>query len=278
MDRLLTSDGQSLEIRMNDPYQDIWTLRDYPGFFMAKDSIVQMPLPPSPSSDGTASPDRMWCIQSAKDSTDFTKFFNQWKTPTGSNLYRGIAGCHFCWPKLRSEGVLESEGSNDIPMATMDNKQKTCWLPAAWDIGTAEGCALSCLGKAKTPVITYLQLMYGPNKTMQLTSDRSAVEVVTKAVPCRFPAGIVVKIPVRLYGPISICWLNSCETVVKGPLNSTQFSIYEIAWLTAYSVEFGRKAMRPQDLFPERPYEPTDPDWFMEWRKGNSYWLTQTVI
>lgn len=261
MDYLLTSDAQQLRLQLNNPYQDTWSLIDYPGFFMAKDSIAPMPGPPTPGQD------QLWRIPTTRDAKEFTDFFNAWKTVTGAALYRGIAGCHFSWPRMRQDGTLESEGKNDIPMATMGNKQKTCWLPSAWDYGTAQGVSVSCLSEAKEPVMNYLKLMHSTT--------------VNVARPCRFPVGIVLKVPVRLHGAIPVCWLNACETVFKGPLNPSQYSVHEVAWLVPNGLDFTATTMRPQDLFPERPWEPKSKDWFVEWRTSNPRnddWLKQSAV
>jgi hypothetical protein len=265
MDYLLTSTGEKIKITANNPYQDIWALDGCPDFFMAKDSIVAMPLAPTPSQQ-QASQDRIWCVQSEKESKELTDFLTEWKKPSGANLYRGIPGCHFCWKRMLREGAIFSEGNNDIPMATMGNKLPTCWLPSAWDLGTAQSCALSCLAKASAPVMTYLKLMH--------------TKVVDPSHPSRFPVGIVIKIPVRLHGAVRICWLNACEIVAKGPLSATQFSVHQIAWLTVQGPDFTNTTLSAQDLFPVRPYEPKNDDWFPAWRTPPaSYdWLKQSAV
>ena len=261
MDVLLMSTGQQIQMQSNDPYQDVWSLNGYPGFFMAKDSVVALPAPPGGANSSTPN---IWHVPKGKDSTEFEAFFAKWQTPLGATLYRGIAGCHFSWKRLREEGVLYSEGNNDIPMATMGNKAPTMWLPSAWDYGSAESAAFSCLADSAAPVNTYLKLMDGN------IADRNN----------RFPVGIVVAIPVKMHGAVPICWLNPCETVVKGPLKSTQFSLHRIAWLTAKGIETTATTLQPGDLFLERPYKPKSPDWFVEWRKkvGNDNWLKQSAV
>lgn len=261
MDVLLISTGQQIQLQLNNPYQDVWALQGYPGFFMAKDSIVGLPVPPGGESSSNP---RMWRVANSKDAQEFEDFFQKWQTPLGAKLYRGIPGCHFCWKRLREESTLYSEGNNDIPMATMGNKAPTMWLPSAWDYGAAEGCAFSCLADAAAPVSTYLKLMDGN------IADRNS----------RFPVGIVVEIPVKLHGAISICWLNPCETVVKGPLKPGQFSLHRIAWLTAQGIEVTPTTFQAKDLFVERPYQPKSQDWFVEWRKkvGNDNWLKQSAV
>jgi hypothetical protein len=181
----------------------------------------------------------------------FHDFLQEWMS-NGLTLYRGFSGCHFCWPKLL-EGTLESEGKVDYPEFTMSDSGKgtTCWLPTAGK-KLAEGCSIQDIDP--------------------FTDALSRREPV--------PVGFAVKIPAGSSRNLPLCWLNTDEIVVKGPLIG-QFELCSIAWYHVGQVSFrpwptgiGRLFMPPQ-----RPYKPGSQNLIDAWWRDPSMqlWLDEVA-
>lgn len=126
---------------------------------------------------------------------------------------------------------MKSEGNEDDPTFTMSDggRGTTCWLPTA-DENIAQGVSL------------------------QLT------DVHTQALSMgqRVPIGFTVAIQAGQDRALALCWLNSGEIVVKGPLISGQYKMHSITWLEAGTPRFARwPAAFPNMFLPaQRPYQP----------------------
>jgi len=212
-------------------YQNTYEITGYAGSFYLLDTAIKK-LPTLPSE-----PEK-FCIEQAKDEAEFDQFFEEWLTDSAV-LYRGLPGCHFCWPKLRKEGRLLSEGKADLPTFTMGNTTPTRWLPSAVQEDTAAGIGLSCL------------------------DEYTKRDLKTEDVP----VGIVVKIPVGRNKALPLSWLNPGETVVQGPLGVKQFQICGVVWLLAGDYFYMRIDIAFNELFPQRPYEPKSKQAILDWFK-----------
>jgi hypothetical protein len=94
---------------------------------------------------------------------------------------------------------LKSEGNEDDPTFTMSDggRGTTCWLPTA-DENIAEGVSL------------------------QLTDVHTQALSMGQRVPIGFTVAIQAAGQDRA---LALCWLNSGEIVVKGPLISGQYKM-----------------------------------------------------
>lgn len=190
------------------------------------------------------------CYELAEENSEryLHYIIQEWRTNT-LVLYRGIAGCHFCWPGLL-EGRLESEGTNDYPTFTMNNNEGTRWLPAAEKKDIAQGASVQLIDKF----------------TLGLSDQGLTI-----------PIGITVSIPVgKSQGP-RICWLNSGEIVVRGPLESGQYNMYSITWLEKEGISYTIWPKRFPNLFlpPQRPYEPKQMEQIEKWWKSCRVWMKE---
>lgn len=131
-----------------------------------------------------------------KDPEDFTKFYDRWNSDT-LTLYRGVSSSHFSWDGMIKNHQVRSEGSNDIPTFTMGSA-KTRWIPTAdklpLTVVVATGNHTSTVGDAM----------------------RDGQENILLGAVLGFDVGKTRQTPV--------CYLNSGETVVRGPSNSFRVS------------------------------------------------------
>lgn len=143
-------------------------------------------------------------------------------------LYRGFPGCHFCWPRLLM-GQLESEGKDDRPEFTMGGGA-TRWLPTA-DRDLARGVSLQCCD----------------GFTQELARNE------------HIPIGFTVGIPAGSSRNLPLCWLNSGEIVVRGPLVSGQYLMESITWFRNGIHSYTPWPPGFTNLFlpPQRPYLPS---------------------
>ncbi len=167
---------------------------------------------------------------SIPDEILFHNFLTSWMD--GSlTLYRGFPGCHFCWPELLL-GQLKSEGNEDRPEFTMSDSGRgaTRWLPTA-ERDLARGVSLQCCD--------------------QFTRGLALHEHI--------PIGFTVKIPAGSAKRLPLCWLNSGEIVVRGPLITGQYQMESITWLRNGTTSYTAWPQGFTNLFlpPQRPYQPS---------------------
>jgi hypothetical protein len=179
---------------------------------------------------------------------EFEQFYVDWLGDV-ADLYRGIPGCHFCWPVLVRDRQLQSEGMHDIPTFTMGSNTPTRWLPTARDFDIAYICACQC-ADAHT-------------QKLSLTTD--------------VPLGIVVQVRVGRTRGIPTAWLNSGEIVVRGPLDTSQFTLHTLAWLKNTGLGQSRwpAHMDASTLMPQRPYQPGLEQTITTWWGTCLEWLTR---
>lgn len=162
-------------------------------------------------------------------------------------LYRGLPTCHFCIDHMKGYGVLKSEGTLDVPTFTMGGA-KTCWLPTASDINIARVAAMQCIDE----------------HTQYLTT----IEIV--------PVGYVLEINVMKKN--KICWLNSGEIVIQGPLKE-QFKIKEVIYFESSLgwriVDFPLDLLM-KDIPRQRPYKITSREAVKNWYE-ECYVLTERL-
>lgn len=172
------------------------------------------------------------------DEKPFHEFLLAWMANT-LVLYRGLPGCHFCWPGLL-KGKLESEGLEDYPTFTMSESGKgsTRWLPTA-ERDTAQGASVQCVDP--------------------LTKKLSLGEPV--------PIGFTVAIPAGSARNLPLCWLNAGEVVVRGPLWLPAYRMHSITWLDRQQVDFRAWPIQMPDEFlpPQRPYKPGSEKILEDW-------------
>ncbi len=217
-------------------YSNTFEVVGYPGkFYFLNTAIQQLPEPPMPGPNYEAT----YSLNGGKeDQKEFDKFFGAWCS-NSAYLFRGLPGCHFCWPPLKKEGRLKSEGKADLPIFTMGNQVKTRWLPAAAQENLAAGVALSCLDKY------------------------TKIDLKTEDVP----VGVVIKIPVGSNMAVPLSWLNPGEIVVQGPLRHDQFSICASVWLLEGDYFYLQDEVSYNKLFAQRPYEPNSKQAILDWFK-----------
>jgi hypothetical protein len=175
-------------------------------------------------------------VYTIAESEIFRDFFLNWMD--GSLLlYRGFPGCHFCWPGLL-KGKLISEGNADSPSFTMGG-EKTRWLPTAYNRDLARIVSVQCLDS--------------------YTRGLSLHEHIVIGFTVEIPAGSSRNVP--------ICWLNSGEIVVRGPLYSGQYRMESITWLRNELPSFTRWPPGFTNLFlpPQRPFQPRSALAVYEW-------------
>ncbi|WP_281629652.1 hypothetical protein [Vibrio sp. St2] len=188
---------------------------------------------------------------SAKDDEGYLhNMIKEWRRNTLA-LYRGFPGCHFCWPDLLM-GELKSEGTNDYPEFTMSDTGKgtTCWLPAA-EKNIAQGVSIQCCD--------------------QFTLGLSMQEDVA------IPIGFTVRIPVGKSQGQRICWLNSGEILVRGPLMSGQYNMDSITWMKNGGPSFTSWPAQFPNLFlpPQRPFQPAHKPQIEDWWKTCKRWMDE---
>lgn len=155
-------------------------------------------------------------------------------------LFRGISSCHFSWPGLQG-GELKSEGNADRPTFTMGNVdgEKTRWLPTAQT--DAEAAAIGI----------------------------QDVDTYTRALSMTEPVFIGLSVSIRIQVlRHSVCWYNSGELGVRGPLSAADYGFGTMLWLDAQQVLFHAwpNAVSNTTLPPQRPYKPANE------RQINSWW------
>lgn len=161
-------------------------------------------------------------------------------------LFRGIASCHFSWSGLK-DGLLASEGYADIPTFTMGNSEsnKTRWLPTAQ---LDQEAASICL---------------------------QDLDPFTKALSMSEPVFIGISVCIKISPELNVvCWYNSGELGVRGPLSQSEYGIATMAWLDALQVVFQpwpidvAKTSLPE----QRPYKPAiELDINRWWAKSQSW-------
>lgn len=209
-------------IQLSKHYQNRWQVMDGELYIDLQATAITVKPTNAPPSCNAA-----YRIQ---DEILFHNFLTSWMD--GSLvLYRGFPGCHFCWPDLLM-GQLKSEGDEDKPEFTMSDSGKgtTRWLPTA-SRDLARGVSLQCCD--------------------QFTRGLALHEHI--------PIGFTVKIPAGSSKKLSVCWLNSGEIVVRGPLISGQYQMESITWLRNGITSYTMWPLEFPNLFlpPQRPYKPS---------------------
>lgn len=165
-------------------------------------------------------------LTSDSDIDEFEKFYSAWHNNT-AYLYRGIAGCHFSWDRVKGL-ELKSEGDSDIPTFTMGGS--TRWLPGDFSDTVPASIAMG-------------------------NCDAYTAEL-TKNVAV--PMGAVLKIKVGRTVGVPVAYLNAGEIVVRGPLSWPKFDVHCLVWLTPKQVAKTPwpGGLPPKHLMPLRPYQP----------------------
>ena len=167
----------------------------------------------------------------------FIAFFMKW-IQEDLYLYRGFPGCHYCWPELLN-GILRSEGQRDYPEFTM-GQSGTKWLPTADDVDLAQGVSIQCIDKYTKALSLIDKVPIG--FTVRIFANTSTVH-------------------------LPLCWLNSGEIVVQGPLRVGQYSLHSITCLHKNALSFRPwpATFLPTALPPQRPYEPASQQLIDDW-------------
>jgi hypothetical protein len=233
----LVSDYYMVPIKRSSRYNKCWQI-------MGKELYIE-----DQNVEGTQKPLRSPSSLSEayrlrQDEVGFYGFLTKWMN--GSLiLYRGFPGCHFCWPNLMA-GTLRSEGIEDKPEFTMGGSASR-WLPAAAQQQLARGVTLQCLDK--------------------FTRELALREHI--------PIGFTVEIPAGSSRNVPLCWLNSGEIVVRGPLQLSQYHIESVTWFRNGDFLFTGWPERFSDLFlpPQRPFNPTNAKHVYEWWDACQVWM-----
>jgi hypothetical protein len=179
---------------------------------------------------------------------EFDEFYAAWLNGA-AHWYRGFNCSHFAYPEIR-KGLLLSEGFEDIPTFTMDNDQKTRWLPGCWDRALCEGVSIS--------------------GTDQPTA---ALSVAESSYP--IPVAIAVHVTLGINIPVPIAWMNPGEQLIRGPMGEGSgqgtFDVCSMVWFRKRNPEITRWNLSCEFLPPERPYNPTE-DQIQKWWAGCEEW------
>jgi hypothetical protein len=233
----LVSDYFMVPIKPSTKYKTCWQVMDKE-FYVTAMAVEKIQKPRgAPSSLSEA-------YRLREDEVAFHDLLTKWMN--GSLiLYRGFPGCHFCWPDLM-DGKLISEGIEDKPTFTMGGA-RTRWLPAAeqWDLAV------------------------GPTRQCLDTFTRGL------ALHKHIPIGFTVKILAGSSRNVPLCWLNSGEIVVRGPLYLSQYHIESITWFRNEALSYTDWPERFSDLFlpPQRPFNPTNAIHVDEWWDACQVWM-----
>lgn len=167
---------------------------------------------------------------------DFSEMFNAWKTNT-LTLVREFTTDHFSWPALiDNPSMLVSEGDYDSPTFTMDNTHKTRWIPTAYYPNYPNGIGAIAISGTGGKVRDFL-----------------------KGVNAWVPIGVYATILCGKSHPLKLAWLNAGETVVKGPLDASSFTIDKMVCCRVDNSDyFDFKVIDVSDIdirgLPQRPY------------------------
>jgi hypothetical protein len=161
-------------------------------------------------------------------------------------LYRGIASCHFSWPGLLG-GLLSSEGFADTPTFTMGNvgDAKTRWLPTAQTDEEARSIGIQ------------------------------DIDPYTRALSLSEPIFVGMSVAIPIDSPdLRVCWYNSGELGVRGPLAKTQYSISSMVWLDGQIPQFMQwpNAIGNTKLPQQRPYKPANERLINAWWAKSQEW------
>lgn len=243
---IFTESQKYLIVPSRRQYHNIWEIGDGRETPFYVDAQALKTLAEIPSNAPKDCDQALGITGREEDATAFDSMLSTW-VKNEAAVYRGMPSCHFAWEKLRKKSVLESEGTNDVPTFTMGNSQPTAWLPSAAQTDLAANVAVQCLDV----------------HTKELAK--------TKLVPI----GLAVIIHVGCRKNVPVCWLNPGEMVVKGPLSSKQFTIDTIVWLSRWGVEKLPLTfeVKPDKLFPVRPYEPKAAKEITDWYASLKSWF-----
>ena len=223
------------------------TVRNNADFLIHQQAMQQVIPAPQTAPPNT----EVWKLRDG--AVEFKQLVNNWFTNTAV-LYRGFNGRHFGWPRLIAHGQLVSEGNADVPTFTMGNYPRTRWLPTFGEFKDgADGVALS--------------------GTDPHTSELGR----TYDVPIAITVGIRTGVDLG----VSIAWLNPGEIVVRGPLQAHQFYIATVLWFSGGPImkTTWPPTMRIQDLFPTRPYQPTQQQIQQWWdNECRPWWLEHRLV
>lgn len=122
--------------------------------------------------------------------------FIGWYLGKGIQCYRGINIAHFAWEVLRTQGILASDGSNDMPTFTMG--EPTRWLPFDSNLDIPQLIAGS------------------PGR-----ENAGLLEILGEGV--EIPIGAVIPFVANINTPVA--YLNAGEKVVRGPLKINKVDV-----------------------------------------------------
>ncbi len=175
-------------------------------------------------------------FKSPHDLKGFQALYEQWKI--GSlKLYRGISSSHFSWDEIVFGERVVSEGSGELPRATMGarDEEKTCWLPTAPSdsLDMVTGIAMG-------------------NHTDTIRHTMTLEDNVLLGGVIEFDIGNNRDIPIN--------FLYNGEVLVKGPVEAGKFSMAKLVISTAEGkgyevIDYGSASSKYADELPNAaPY------------------------
>lgn len=184
-------------------------------------------------------------LKGAFERQSFEEFYNAFIANT-LTWYRGFSISHFAYPDVRL-GTLKSEGDADIPTFTMGNNDgaKTRWLPGCYvrDLSTGVG-----LNTEATPARVLAEKGHS------------------------VPVSVTVKVPIGVHDDRSVCWINSGEQLLRGPLQAAEFRICNVVWFKSGELDVTACDLGHADIPPSRPYKPSDVQ-MAKWWGECSTWI-----